>query len=280
QYGQRQPENIGEDMIKDAQHTTMQKAVAAAVFALGAMSLSATAQAATFNARDSSVQMFHWKWTDIAKECTNFLGPQGYGGVQISPPSSANKGSAWWDIYQPVDYTNLNSKMGTAAELQSMINTCHTAGVRVYADIVANHLAAGSGTATNGATWNAATLTYPRFSASDFHAACDIQGSDYSNNRNGVTQCRLVGLPDLNTASSYVQGQIKNYLTTLIGMGIDGFRFDAAKHIQQAELQTIFNGISHTTTSGENLWVTQEIITDGTVDRNSYLTIGTINEFK
>lgn len=267
-------------MIKEAQHTTMQKAVAAAVFALGAMSLSATAQAATFNARDSSVQMFHWKWTDIAKECTNFLGPQGYGGVQISPPSSANKGSAWWDIYQPVDYTNLNSKMGTATELQSMINTCHTAGVRVYADIVANHLAAGSGTATNGATWNASTLTYPRFSASDFHAACDIQGSDYSNNRNGVTQCRLVGLPDLNTASSYVQGQIKNYLTTLIGMGIDGFRFDAAKHIQQAELQTIFNGISHTTTSGENLWVTQEIITDGTVDRNSYLTIGTINEFK
>ncbi len=267
-------------MIKVTQHTKMHKAVATAMLALGALAFAAPGQAATFNARDSSVQMFHWKWNDIAKECTNFLGPQGYGGVQISPPSAANRGSNWWDIYQPVDYTNFTSKMGTGAELQNMINTCHAAGVRVYADVVANHLAAGSGTATNGATWNASTLTYPRFSANDFHSNCTIQGSDYSNNRDGVTQCRLVGLPDLDTASSYVQGQIKNYLTTLRGMGIDGFRFDAAKHIRQSELQSIVSGVNHTTTSGEPLWITQEIITDGTVDRNSYLSIGTINEFK
>lgn len=267
-------------MIKSTQKTTMQRAVAAAVLALGTMLVNAPAQAATFNARDSSVQMFHWKWTDIAKECTNFLGPQGYGGVQISPPSSANLGVNWYDIYQPVDYTNFTSKMGTGTELQSMINTCHAAGVRVYADVVVNHLAAGSGTATNGATWNANTLTYPRFSSNDFHSNCTIQDSDYNNNRDGVTQCRLVGLPDLDTGSSYVQGQIKNYLTSLISMGFDGFRFDAAKHIRQSELQTIVAGVTHTTTSGEALWVTQEIITDGTVDRNSYLSIGTINEFK
>ena len=267
-------------MTRIASNTVMQRAVAAAVLALGAIGLVAPAQAATFNARDSSVQMFHWRWNDIAKECTNFLGPQGYGGVQISPPSAANRGVNWYDIYQPVDYTNFNSKMGTSAELQSMINACHAAGVRVYADVVVNHLAAGSGTATNGATWSATTLTYPRFSASDFHANCGIQDGDYNNNRDGVTQCRLVGLPDLNTASSYVQGQIKNYLTTLIGMGVDGFRFDAAKHIRQSELQAIVGGVTHTTTSGEPLWITQEIITDGTVDRNSYLSIGTINEFK
>ena len=267
-------------MIKNSRNTIMQKAVAATVVTLGVMGIAAPSLAATFNSNASSVQMFHWKWTDIAKECTNFLGPQGYGGVQISPPSSANRGVNWYDIYQPVDYTNFTSKMGTGAELQSMINTCHAAGVRVYADVVVNHLAAGSGTATSGATWNASTLTYPRFSGNDFHPNCTIQDSDYNNNRNGVTQCRLVGLPDLDTASSYVQGEIKNYLTTLINMGFDGFRFDAAKHIRQSELQAIASSVTHTTTSGEPLWITQEIITDGTVDRNSYLSIGTINEFK
>ena len=55
-------------------------------------------------------------------------------------------------------------------------------------------------------------------------------------NRNSITSCRLVGLPDLNTGSAYVQTQIKNYLTSLINMGVDGFRFDAAKHIAQADL--------------------------------------------
>ena len=63
-------------------------------------------------------------------------------------------------------------------------------------------------------------------------------------------------------------------------MGVDGFRFDAAKHIAQADLQAIYNGVSHTSLAGESLWVTQEIIPDGNVDRNSYLTIGTVNEFK
>ena len=267
-------------MKKNFKPLTLPGKLTAIALALSSITCAPQAAAAGFNARDTSVQMFHWKWTDIAKECSSFLGPQGYGGVQISPPSAANRGSNWWDIYQPVDYTNFTSKMGNEAELKSMINSCHAAGVRVYADIVVNHMAAGSGTATNGATWNAGSLTYPRFSANDFHANCDILGSDYNNNRNGVTQCRLVGLPDLNTGSSYVQGQVKNYLTTLIAMGMDGFRFDAAKHIQQAELQTMVNGVTHVTTAGEPLWITQEIITDGTVDRNSYLSIGTINEFK
>lgn len=241
-----------------------------------------SAQAAVLNPRGISVQMFHWKWKDIAKECTNWLGPQGYGAVQISPPTAAMNGVNWYDIYQPVDYTSFVSKMGNATEFQSMITACHNAGVRVYVDVVANHLSAANGTATNGATFSATTLTYPRFSASDFHANCAIQDADYGTpgNRNSITSCRLVGLPDLNTGSAYVQTQIKNYLTSLINMGVDGFRFDAAKHIAQADLQAIYNGVSHTSLAGESLWVTQEIIPDGNVDRNSYLTIGTVNEFK
>ncbi len=265
------------------QHQTTGRRWQLALFASALFASGLTSHAtAALNPRLTSVQMFHWKWKDIAKECTNWLGPKGVGGVQISPPTAAQNGVNWYDIYQPVDYTSFVSKMGNATEFQSMINTCHAAGVRVYADIVVNHLSAASGTATNGASFSATTLTYPRFSANDFHANCAIQDSDYGTpgNRNSVTSCRLVGLPDLNTGSSYVQTQVKNYLTTLINMGIDGFRFDAAKHIAQPDLQAIYNGITHATLAGESLWVTQEIITDGNVDRNSYLSIGTLNEFK
>lgn len=36
---------------------------------------------------DVIVHLFEWKWADIAKECEVFLGPNNFGGVQVSPPN-------------------------------------------------------------------------------------------------------------------------------------------------------------------------------------------------
>lgn len=33
--------------------------------------------------RTSIVHLFEWKWNNIADECERFLGPYGYGGVQV-----------------------------------------------------------------------------------------------------------------------------------------------------------------------------------------------------
>ena len=249
------------------------------------LALAFSGSAFALNSSDTSVQMFEWNWNDLATECTQFLGPQGYGGIQISPPGAARITGNWWDVYQPVNYVNLASKLGTSAQLQSMINTCHAAGVRVYADIVVNQMAGSSGTATDGSAWNAATPAYPYFSASDFHAACDIQGSDYNSaaGRSNVQTCRLVGLPDLNTESPYVRGQIANYMNALLTLGIDGFRIDAAKHQAAASLQAIMSSVKSahpTTNQGEAIWVTQEIVPDGEVIRADYFPIGTVNEFQ
>ena len=253
--------------------------------ALAATLAIAASGAFALNPSDTSVQMFEWSWNDLATECTQFLGPQGYGGIQISPPHAAKITGNWWDVYQPVNYVALTSKMGTPAQLQAMVNTCHAAGVRVYADVVVNQMAGDSGTATDGSTWNAATLTYPYFSANDFHAACDIQAADYNSaaGRSDVQTCRLVGLPDLNSESSYVRGQVVNYLDALLALGIDGFRLDAAKHQAAASLQAIVNSVRTThpkTNQGEAIWITQEIVPDGEVVRSDYFPIGTVNEFQ
>lgn len=256
--------------------------LAAGVLLGSAMASPAQAQSAAFNKPDTSVQMFRWKWNDIAKECTNWLGPQGYGAVQVSPPQASANAGTWWDVYQPVNFTSLQSNMGSEAEFQAMVNTCHAAKVRIYVDVVVNHLAAGAGTATNGSTYNAASLTYPNFSAPDFHNACDIQGSDYGypGNRWSVINCRLVGLPDLATNGSYVQGQARNFLNKLVAMGVDGIRFDAAKHMQPSDIAAILNGTNRTTTSGEALWITQEVIPDSNAVRADYFGNGTLNEFQ
>jgi alpha-amylase len=252
---------------------------------VAALGIAFSGSALALNPNDTSVQMFEWSWNDLATECTQFLGPQGYGGIQISPPGAAKITGNWWDVYQPVNYVNLTSKLGTPAQLQTMINTCHTAGVRVYADVVVNQMAGDSGTATDGSTWNAATLTYPYFSASDFHSACDIQSSDYNSaaGRSNVQNCRLVGLPDLNSESTYVRGQIANYMNALLTLGIDGFRIDAAKHQAASSLQAIMGTVKSahpTTNQGEAIWVTQEIVPDGEVIRSDYFPIGTVNEFQ
>ena len=33
--------------------------------------------------RTTIVHLFEWRWQDVAEECDKFLGPQGYGGVQV-----------------------------------------------------------------------------------------------------------------------------------------------------------------------------------------------------
>ena len=265
-------------------HSILPRGLRAGALAV-ALAAAFSGSAFALNPSDTSVQMFEWSWNDLATECTQFLGPQGYGGIQISPPHAAKVTGNWWDVYQPVNYVALTSKMGTPAQLQSMISTCHAAGVRVYADVVVNQMAGDSGTATDGSTWNAATLAYPYFSASDFHAACDIQSADYNSaaGRSNVQNCRLVGLPDLNSESTYVRGQVVNYLNALLSLGFDGFRIDAAKHQAAASLQAIMSSVKAThpsTNQGETIWVTQEIVPDGEVIRSDYFPIGTVNEFQ
>ena len=240
---------------------------------LSALSLG-TALAMTFASQAAHagvmVHLFQWKYNDIANECEKVLGPKGYDAVQITPPAEHIQGSSWWVVYQPVNYKNFTSLGGNEAELKSMISRCHAAGVKIYADAVFNQMAGGSGTGTGGSSYS--SRNYPAFSASDFHSVCDI--TDYSN-RWQVQNCSLPGLPDLNTGSSYVQGQITTYLKTLAGWGVDGFRIDAAKHMSTADLGAIYS-------QAGNPFIYQEVIgaTGEPIQPGEYTGLGVVTEFK
>ena len=94
-------------------------------------------------AGDVSVHLFEWKWTDIAAECENVLGPAGVRAVQISPPQEHSlepPNYPWSERYQPVSYSVARSRSGTGAELADMINRCDAAGVEIIADAVINHM--------------------------------------------------------------------------------------------------------------------------------------------
>jgi alpha-amylase len=235
---------------------------------------------APLNPPNTYVQLFKWRWKDIATECTTFLGPNGFGAVQISPPQESIATNAWWNMYQPVNYENLVGDMGAVADLQAMIAACHSAGVRIYADVVLNHAAAGSGRGAGGSTYSAPSLQYPHFGPNDFHSNCAIQPSDYDTNRSNVVNCRLLGLPDLATNLDSVRGKLAAYLASLVNLGVDGFRLDAAKHMWPADIHAILGPIAKTTKMGEPLFVTQEIVPDATVVRSDYFVNGAVNEFQ
>jgi alpha-amylase len=74
----------------------------------------------------------------------------------------------------------------------------------------------------------------------------------------------LLSLSDLKTQSSTVRAKIAAYLNDLIGLGVDGFRVDAAKHIAQSDFAAIKGLLNTTTAEGRTPYVAQEIFTGST----------------
>lgn len=189
------------------------------------------------------VQLFEWPWNDIAKECETYLGPNGFSAVQVSPPQEhiSTPGSPWWERYQPVSYEIL-SRSGTEAQFKEMVFRCNRAGVDIYVDAVINHM---SGLEPGGVGFSGRHFKHfsyeNLYSFNDFHH-CNRNGDDNIKNFNDrfeLFNCELLNLADLNTASASVQDTIVGYLNKLTDFGVKGFRIDAAKHIDPADLQSI-----------------------------------------
>jgi alpha-amylase len=222
------------------------------------------------------VHLFEWKWSDIAQECETFLAPNGYGAVQISPPNEhaivAEANYPWWQRYQPVSY-KIHSRSGDRTEFTHMVDRCHAVGVKIYADAVINHMAAiSNGIGSAGTPFT--RYNYPEYEPKDFHTC--RRGIGNYNDHDEVTECELVGLPDLDTSSQSVRSKISNYLTDLINLGVDGFRIDAAKHIKSQDLAAILQTIK------PKSFVYQEVIDPGTeaVRKSEYYDNGHVIEFE
>ncbi|MFI6577314.1 carbohydrate-binding module family 20 domain-containing protein [Nocardiopsis sp. NPDC050513] len=240
---------------------------------------------------ETVVHLFQWTWDSVAAECEDFLGPQGFGGVQVSPPQehvvvpSAEGGEyPWWQDYQPVSYRIDNTRRGTAAEFQAMVDTCRDNGVRIYVDAVINHMTGpGSGTGSAGTEWE--YYAYPdlfgdgsaAYDRADF-GPCYEPVSDW-NDKWEVQNCQLLGLSDLNTADPQVRERIRRYLNGLVDMGVAGFRVDAAKHVPEAHVQDIFADLNDVPGFGGQPDVYQEVIGDATIPYTQYTPSGRVTNF-
>ncbi|KAF6746692.1 glycoside hydrolase superfamily [Ephemerocybe angulata] len=228
-------------------------------------------------AKNVIIQMFGWNWDSIAAECSNFIGAEGYGFVQVSPPAEHIQGSQWWTDYQPVSYT-LTSKRGNREQFQNMVTACHNAGVGVIADTIWNHMAGiDSGTGVAGSSFT--HYVYPGiYQYQDFHHCGLTSGDDISDytSRAQVQTCELVNLADLATDTEYVRGRLAQYGNDLLSLGVDGFRLDASKHIAAGDIANIIGRLSSTP------YITQEVIfgSGEPVTPNEYTGNGDVQEFR
>src|SRR4051812_46558008 len=197
-------------------------------------------------AGDVAVHLFDWRWNDIASECETVLGPAGGQAGPGAPPNEhrITPRHDWSERYQPVSYSIEKSRSGTGNEFRSMVTRCKAAGVSIIVDAVINHMtnSPSPGTGSNGTAYT--KYDYPGlYTTADFHSPCALL--TYASAAI-VQDCELLGLPDLNTGSASVRQKLANYLITLSRAGVAGYRIDAAKHIQQVELDSIVAIVNRT----------------------------------
>ncbi|AJE80871.1 maltogenic alpha-amylase [Streptomyces albus] len=250
-------------------------AAVAAAAGLGGTLLTPPGQAAAAppGAKDVTAVLFEWDYDSVAAECGRSLGPAGYGYVQVSPPAEHIQGGQWWTSYQPVSY-KIAGRLGDRAAFSKMVEACHSAGVKVVADAVINHMSAGSGTGTGGSSYT--KYDYPGiYAAADFDD-CTSEIVDYQDRFN-VQHCELVGLADLDTGEEHVRAGIAGYLNDLLSLGVDGFRIDAAKHIPAEDLADIKSRLSD-----PGVYWKQEFIAGGgeAVQPGEYTGVGDVQEFR
>lgn len=166
--------------------------------------------------------------------------------IQVSPVTEnvivVNR--PWFERYQPISH-KLITRSGNEAEFADMVRRCNAVGVRIYVDVVINHMTGvhrvNVGTGNSIAFPNKRSYPDIGFNESHFNnPVCEIE--NYYDPRE-VRNCELLGLRDLNHTNPFVQEKTVEFLNHLIDLGVAGFRVDAAKHMWPESLRQIYDGL-------------------------------------
>lgn len=169
-----------------------------------------------------------WCWSfNSIKENMAAIKEAGYTSVQTSPINAVVVGNGgdkkfteqWYYHYQPTAYTIGNYQLGTEAEFIEMNRVAEQYGIKIIVDAVLNH------TTSDYNAISSEVKSIPKWT----HGNTKIEnwGSRWD-----VTQNSLLQLWEWNTQNPEVQQYLLKFLKNAVADGADGFRYDAAKHIE------------------------------------------------
>ncbi|MDD5796768.1 MAG: alpha-amylase family glycosyl hydrolase, partial [Oscillospiraceae bacterium] len=222
--------------------------VAVSNFAVSAKDVSeeevASSAALQSNVQDGVIlHAFNWSYNTI-KENLPAIAAAGYSTVQTSPVQQPKDYGDWYKVadqwpklYQPLGFSIASETwLGTKEELASLCDEAHKYGIKIICDVVSNHLANNmakdTDTANQGVLYSGIADSEPEIYNNTSSSLHSYRGSASDSTVRDVVQGYVSNCPDLNTGSEIVQNRVISLLKECIDCGVDGFRFDAAKHIE------------------------------------------------
>ncbi|WP_253074663.1 alpha-amylase family glycosyl hydrolase, partial [Paenibacillus plantiphilus] len=223
--------------------------------------------------------IFHaWNWSfDNITNNLPAIAEAGFKSIQTSPIQASKEaltdGSKWWVLYQPTNFQIGNTQLGSREQFKRLCEEAEKYGISIIVDVIANHTGnAGGGALEVQPAHNVDPVlkNNPNF----WHSpAKHVESWD---RRWNVTQ-QGIGLPDLNTSNQELQNIIIAFLNDAISLGADGFRFDAAKHIELPDDpdnagSNFWPRVLGSLTNKENLYIYGEVLQGGADRFNDYAT--------
>jgi hypothetical protein len=263
----------------------------AAITSVNAAEVDSSAQTASADStlRDKvgdgvMLHAFNWSYNTI-KENLPAIAAAGYTTVQTSPvqqpkdySTSGDVTGQWWKLYQPISFhIAKESWLGTKDDLKSLCDEADKYGIKIICDIVSNHIANADETRPDSVS-NQVKKYEPEFYKKRRTYTRTYKGDANDSSVQAVVQGHVSKCPDLVTNDTAVQTYIINLLKECIDCGVDGFRFDAAKHIETEDdgdyasdyWKNITSSASsyYTQKTGDDLYIYGEILNNCGADRS------------
>ncbi len=146
--------------------------------------------------------------------------------------------------YDVTDYYTVDPEFGTQDDLVELIDLCHARDVKVILDLPINHtgsnckwFSAFRAAHQNGDTQNAYYDFYSYYDRAETTAPAGrvfqlISGTQH------FYECNFSGdMPELNFDNEFVRQTVVDVAEYYLNLGVDGFRFDAAKYVYYGDHQ-------------------------------------------
>ena len=160
----------------------------------------------------------------------------GIEGIWLSPIFT----SPTYHKYDCNDYYEIDPKFGTMEDLKELVDLCHGRGVQIILDLVVNH------TSTRHVWFQKFLTAHQNYDESDPYYDFYTWGTGSQPGRSfhklGNTSHFYEGnfsneMPELNYDNPNVRQAMVDVAKFYLDLGVDGFRFDAAKYIYYGEAE-------------------------------------------
>ncbi len=153
----------------------------------------------------------------------------GVEGIWLSPIFT----SPSYHKYDASNYYQIDPKFGTMEDLKELIDLCHSRNVQIILDLVINH------TSNSHAAFKEFQEAHRGFDTTskyyDYYSWSETRGTGSWQVMAGsghFYECNFSGdMPELNYDNPVVRQDMVDLAKYYLDMGVDGFRFDAAKYI-------------------------------------------------